>query len=76
MRITFDRSVNAAYISLQTGVEGRSLVSKSYMCGASELDGIHIALDFDAEDRLLGIEVLGATDHLPEELLRDAEIIG
>jgi uncharacterized protein YuzE len=66
VRISYDKEVNAAYISLteRIGVGG---VKK-----AVPVDN-DINLDFDSEDRLVGIEVLAASDRLPAEVLSEAE---
>ena len=66
MRISYDKEVNAAYISLteRIGVGG---VKKTVPVDND------INLDFDSEDRLVGIEVLAASDRLPAEVLSEAE---
>ena len=69
MRITYDSSVNAAYIYLaEIGPGG---VAKTYLCDRSEVNG-EINLDFDAAGRLVGIEVLDADRLLPVALLARA----
>jgi uncharacterized protein YuzE len=47
-------------------------VKKTYACDPKEVGG-HIALDFDAKGRIVGVEVLDASKHLPPELLKTAE---
>ncbi|MBU0492554.1 MAG: DUF2283 domain-containing protein [Chloroflexi bacterium] len=74
MKVTYDRSVDAAYIYLVDAIAPGS-VETTYSCDPLEIGGI-IALDFDAEGRLVGIEVLGASKRLPSVLLDEAEIIG
>ena len=62
MRVTFDEEVNAAYIYLRAIEPG----------GVKYTIPLHdrsISLDFDREDRLVGIEVLDADRQLPPELL-------
>jgi uncharacterized protein YuzE len=67
MRVTFHRRTNAAYIYFTE--EGASRhVAKTYACDPTQVDGM-INLDFDAEGRLIGVEVLGASDKLPSSLL-------
>ncbi len=67
MRITYDRTVDAAYIYLID--DNRSgKVKKTYPCDPVEVKGM-INLDFDNEGRLIGIEVLDASNKLPSELL-------
>jgi len=74
MRITLDRQVDAAYIYLSGPLLSGS-VARTYPCDPYEA-GAEINLDFDADGRLLGIEILDASKHLPLYLLKDAEIIG
>lgn len=65
MRITYDGSVDAAYIELgDTRAPGRIKTREV---------GSGIALDFDSEKRLVGIEVLDASHHLHADLLTSAE---
>jgi len=74
MKVTYDRSVNAAYIYIASAIE-QGQVEKTYACDPAETGG-QINLDFDVSGRLLGIEVLDASHKLPRELLEAAEIIG
>ena len=69
MRITYDPAVDAAYIYL-TEISAAA-VSKTVPVDPNEVEG-EINLDFDAEGRLLGIEVLGASRKLPKALLEQA----
>ena len=71
MRISYDRSADAAYIQLADEI-GAGGVSFTYGCDPAEVDGM-IHLDFDADGRLVGIEVLGASTKLPPELLSRAD---
>jgi len=73
VRITYDRQVNAAYISLTGRVSTKP--ARMYACDPIDVDGM-INLDFDDEDRLIGIEVLAASSKLPQQLLDAAEQIG
>lgn len=70
MRVTYDATVDAAYIRLKDDAPGGSVVQ--HVVEAPESQG-EIILDFDRDGRLLGIEVLGATRGLPPELLSRAE---
>ena len=70
MRVTFDRSANAAYIFLREIGPGEA--ASQYLCEARQAKGM-IVLDFDAKGRLIGIEILNATRALPAELLERAE---
>ncbi len=68
LRVTFDPQADAVYIYLtEIGPGG---VAEMYPC-----EGIArwINLDFGADRRLLGIEVLGATRRLPAALLRQLD---
>lgn len=69
MKIEYDREVDAAYIYIADSV-GDGSVARTYACDPSEIDG-QINLDFDADGRLLGIEVLDASSFLPSALLAD-----
>jgi uncharacterized protein YuzE len=72
VRVTFDRLANAAYIYLREIEPGG--VAQTVPVDESPLPGT-INLDFGAKGRLSGIEVLGATGALPQEILDRAERI-
>jgi uncharacterized protein YuzE len=74
VRISYDASADAAYIGLadEIGVGG---VAFTYGCDPAEVDGM-IHLDFGADGRLVGIEVLDASSKLPPELLAQADVRG
>lgn len=68
VRITYDEESDAAYISLTTeGLAGEA--SDTVPMDPLAVDGM-INLDFDDENRLIGIEVLGASARLPRALLQ------
>src|SRR5260370_38757574 len=71
MRLTYDASVDAAYIYFVDHIADGA-VSETYPCEPRGGKG-DINLDFDASGRLLGIEVLGARSVLPAEALNKAE---
>lgn len=76
MRVTYDPSADAGYISLREIESGGA--KHTVPLDPEGADGgpdslASIVLDFDGEERLIGIEVLNASDVLPPELLRDAE---
>lgn len=73
VRITYDSVANAAYIYLGPQ-EAEAWVAKTYPCDPVDVDGM-INLDFDADGRLGGIEVLAARQKLAPELLAMAEDI-
>ena len=70
MRITFDRSVNAAYIYLVS--IGRGEAVKTHDATPPHGEGT-VMLDFNKNGRLIGIEILNATRVLPHEVLEQAE---
>ena len=74
MRITYDRSIDAAYIYFIDVIE-KGWVGMTYPCDPKGVNGT-INLDFDREGRLGGIEVLNASHRLPKSVLDKAEIIG
>jgi uncharacterized protein YuzE len=69
VRVTYDASVDAAYIYLRE--IGAAEVRHTHTA-EPEIQTDMINLDFDADARLIGIEVLSASRHLPPELLADA----
>lgn len=75
MRFTYDSSVDAAYIYVKDTIEPGE-AKKTYCCDPEKINGGMINLDFDAEGRLLGIEVLDASRFLPVEIIRTADRIG
>ena len=70
MRATFDQRSDAVYIYL---LEERTagIVSRQYHVAPIDLWGM-INLDYDVSGRLIGIEILGASKRLPQELLDQA----
>ncbi|AKC10058.1 MULTISPECIES: DUF2283 domain-containing protein [Rhizobium/Agrobacterium group] len=67
MKISYDVSVDAAYIKLKSE-EDIAPFGSTYCCDPNAVDG-QINLDFDAEGRLIGIEILSASKKLPSYLL-------
>lgn len=67
MKIQYDSSVDAAYIQIADQIDAGGVAS-TYMCDPREVQGM-INLDFDADGRLVGIEVLDASFRLPPEAL-------
>lgn len=72
MRITYDPEVDAAYIYLIPIAPGG--VAKTYPCDPEAVNGM-INLDFDREGRLLGIEVLDASQKLPHAVLEKLDSV-
>ncbi|MEU2551940.1 DUF2283 domain-containing protein [Streptomyces sp. NPDC014684] len=71
LRVTYDGRADAAYVYL-TEPGTRSSVARVYPCDPIKVDGM-INLDFDADGRLLGVEVLDARSKLPQYVLDAAE---
>ncbi len=73
--IHYDAEADAAYLQLAQEI-GAGGVAKTYMCDPLEVGGM-INLDFDDMGRLLGIEILDASQRLPLGLLpRSAPLEG
>ncbi|WP_406447182.1 DUF2283 domain-containing protein [Streptomyces sp. NBC_00876] len=73
VRVTYDKTVNAAYVYL-TEPQAHEASVRTYPCDPVDVDGM-INLDFDEQGHLIGIEVLAASSKLPEYLLQSAERI-
>jgi uncharacterized protein YuzE len=69
MKLRYDSSVDAAYIYIEGDIKPGG-AAKTYVCDPDEVNG-HIHLDFDAEGRLLGIEVLDASKRLPRSVVSE-----
>ena len=68
--MTYDSEANAAYIYLVEEIDRGEAVRS---CVADiAMDNAAITIDFDAEERVLGIEVLGASHALRPETIRAA----
>jgi uncharacterized protein YuzE len=67
MKVSYDPSVDAAYINL-TEPGDSVLFGFAYTCDPREVGG-QIHLNFDVIGRLIGIEVLQASKTLPKSLL-------
>jgi uncharacterized protein YuzE len=70
MRVTYDRRADAAYIYLREIELGGSKQQCPVDC---QWGTGMIVLDIDGEGRLIGIEVIGAQNGLPHELLELAQ---
>lgn len=69
MRLTHDSEADAAKIYLVDFIQPGG-VARSHVCDV-ELTDCAVILDFDATDKLIGIELLGASKLLPSVLLTD-----
>ena len=75
MKITYDASVDAAYIYLTSDGIDAGEVEFTYACDPNVVGGM-VHLDFDRNGLLLGIEVLAASKLLPTQLLKAASSDG
>jgi uncharacterized protein YuzE len=75
MRVTYDATADAAYVSLVDAVGDGEAATQIHSI-TTPGDRGEVALDFDADGRLLGIEVLHASAVLPAAVLADAVRIG
>jgi uncharacterized protein YuzE len=75
VRITYDPEANAAYIYLvqQIGIGG---VAKSVPIEGEGIDPADFVFDFDRDGRLIGIEVLFASQLLADETPKSARTPG
>jgi uncharacterized protein YuzE len=69
VRFTHDPQADAVSIHLVDSIQPGG-VARSHVCDI-ELPDRSIVLDFDIEDKLVGIEILGASRLLPEQMLKD-----
>jgi len=69
MKLTYDPSVDAAYIKIDEEHDSSSH-GFTHACDPKEVGGL-IHLDFDLNGRLIGIEVLEASQKLPKSLFSD-----
>lgn len=67
MRIEYERSTDQAYVYLREIAAGDAVTQVPIL-----EDDIHVVLDLDVEGRLIGVDVMGASQSLPPELLQDA----
>jgi uncharacterized protein YuzE len=75
MRVTYDATADAAYVSLVDTI-GEGEAATQIHSITTPGDRGEVALDFDADGRLLGIEVLHASAVLPAAVLAGAVRIG
>ena len=67
MRLEYDREVDAAYIYLQLPIKDGEAKKTIQL-------NDNIVLDFDENDKLIGVEVLNASTVLSEETIKDAQV--
>ena len=68
--MTYDAIADAAYIYLVDRIAPGASVRQEIA------EPLNIVLDFDTDDRLLGIEILQASSRLADETLAAAEQLG
>ena len=66
MDIEYDKETDAAFVWLGARPTGQVVDGELW---PNELQG-HVGLLFDSQERLIGLEVLFASKHLPIELLK------
>ena len=71
MRLTYDRSTDAAYLYFAHTIEPGE-IAHGHVCDIEIQEGA-VIMQFDVEDRLLGIEILGASKILRRSVLDAAE---
>lgn len=69
MHLTYDKQADAAYIFLR-------VIERGGAVHTLPTEDATIMLDFDDKQRLIGIEVLDASNRLPAECLAAASVIG
>jgi uncharacterized protein YuzE len=69
MRVTYDPEADAAYIYFREIEPGGAVYTYE---AEPEIETDMIHLDFDRDARLISIEVLSASRHLPPELIARA----
>ncbi|MGO2745488.1 DUF2283 domain-containing protein [Mycetocola reblochoni] len=72
MRLTYDREADAAYLMVVDNIGPGEAVRQVQVPDDESAVGQFI-LDFDANGKLLGMEVLFASDALPASAIADAE---
>jgi uncharacterized protein YuzE len=69
IKLEYDQTTNSAYIVLGTAED---TAATTIAMTPQETGGAMVNLDFDQGDRLIGIEIIAAREHLPEALIREA----
>lgn len=72
MKITYDKEADAAYVQLVDEILDGEASTQLHSIDTPGQKG-EIIIDFDAEGRILGLEILGAKDVLREETLALAQ---
>ncbi|WP_040793511.1 DUF2283 domain-containing protein [Nocardia paucivorans] len=69
MHATYDPEADAAYIAVKHPIGAGEAVRQQSV----PIDNAEIVLDFDKDNRLLGVEILGAGGVLPAQALEAAQ---
>jgi len=72
MQVTYDAEANAAYITIAEEVPAGAATQQLHSIATPGGVG-EIILDFDDDNRLIGLEVLNARLVLPENVIRTAK---
>lgn len=67
MKITYDKSANAAYIYLQTDKKVKNTLPSEVTA-----DGPMVYIDVDEENKIIGFEILDASLFLSADVLKQA----
>lgn len=70
MRMSYDSEANAAYLTIEQHITDGSAIENVVVERPGQGD---IVLDFDADGRLLGVEVIGARELLSADVLATAD---
>lgn len=70
MHMSYDSEANAAYLTIEQDIPGGSAIENVVVERPGQGD---IVLDFDANGRLLGVEVIGARELLSADVLATAD---
>ena len=74
MKITYDPEADAAYLYFKDSI-GDGEVTKTECCLENSGSSALINADVNSQGMLLGIEILGASECLPQEFLARAELL-
>lgn len=71
-KITYDATVDAAYIYLQSSEDMGNIVTKTYCCNADEVWGM-INIDFDNDGKIFWIELIPGSLYLSDAILKNMD---
>lgn len=75
VRLTYDAEADVAYLALGSDAEAGD-VSRTVPVDVGDEPGIDVTLDLDANGRLVGVEVLGASTRLAPDVMASARRLG